>query len=54
MDPSLKLADKILTPNGSKAEFKKLHARGEYLLKILKKQMDLRQGVVRFICIWFL
>lgn len=47
MDESFKLGDKILT-NGSKAEIKRIQARGEYLLKILKKQMDLKLGVVRY------
>lgn len=47
MDESLKLGDKILL-NGSKAQIKKIQARGEYLLKILKKQMDQKLGVVRF------
>jgi hypothetical protein len=58
MDESLKLGDKILL-NGSKAQIKRIQARGEYLLKILKKQMDQKLGVVRFYlfslfcCIYF-
>ncbi|XP_014204371.1 chromodomain-helicase-DNA-binding protein 1 isoform X2 [Copidosoma floridanum] len=46
MDESLKLGDKILL-NGSKAQIKRIQARGEYLLKILKKQMDQKLGVTK-------
>ena len=49
MDPSLKLADKIL-PNDSKPHIKQLNARAEYLLKVLKKQIDAKLGVVSKIC----
>lgn len=45
MDPTLKLGDKIL-PNGSKVQCKRINARAEYLLKVLKKQMDMKLGVV--------
>lgn len=46
MDASLELGDKIF-PNGSKVQLKRVNARAEYLLKILKKQIDLKLGVVR-------
>lgn len=46
MDSSLKLGDKILQ-NSSKLQFKKINARAEYLLKVLKKQIDTKLGVVR-------
>ncbi|XP_036148623.1 chromodomain-helicase-DNA-binding protein 1 isoform X3 [Monomorium pharaonis] len=45
-DASLELGDKIF-PNGNKAQLKRVHARAEYLLKILKKQIDLKLGVAR-------
>ncbi|XP_076676653.1 chromodomain-helicase-DNA-binding protein 1 isoform X2 [Andrena cerasifolii] len=43
MDNTLKLGDKIL-PN-SKLQLKKINARAEYLLKVLKKQIDTKLGV---------
>lgn len=46
MDPNLKLGDKILF-NGSKVQLKRTNTRAEYLLKVLKKQIDLKLGVVR-------
>lgn len=46
MDNNLKLGDKLL-PNGSKLQFKKINTRAEYLLKVLKKQIDSKLGVVR-------
>nr|XP_033342119.1 chromodomain-helicase-DNA-binding protein 1 isoform X3 [Megalopta genalis] len=45
MDNSLKLGDKIL-PN-SKLHLKKINARAEYLLKVLKKQIDTKLGVTK-------
>ncbi|XP_031835828.1 chromodomain-helicase-DNA-binding protein 1 isoform X4 [Nomia melanderi] len=45
MDSSLKLGDKIL-PN-SKLQLKKINARAEYLLKVLKKQIDTKLGVTK-------
>lgn len=53
MDNSLKLGDKIF-PNGSKLHLKKVNARAEYLLKVLKKQMDSKLGVVRNYCFIFI
>lgn len=47
LDNSLKLGDKFPS-NGSKDWCKRLNARAEYVLKVLKKQMDLKHGVVRF------
>ncbi|KOX73790.1 Chromodomain-helicase-DNA-binding protein 1 [Melipona quadrifasciata] len=44
MDNNLKLGDKLL-PNGSKLQFKKINTRAEYLLKVLKKQIDSKLGV---------
>ncbi|KAG7198230.1 hypothetical protein KM043_005637 [Ampulex compressa] len=46
MDSTLKLGDKILS-NGSKVQLKRVNARAEYLLKVLKKQIDLKLGVTR-------
>ncbi|XP_029169357.1 chromodomain-helicase-DNA-binding protein 1 isoform X7 [Nylanderia fulva] len=46
-DASLQLSDKIF-PNGSKVQLKRVNARAEYLLKILKKQIDLKLGVQLF------
>ncbi|XP_011692493.1 PREDICTED: chromodomain-helicase-DNA-binding protein 1 isoform X2 [Wasmannia auropunctata] len=43
-DASLELGDKIF-PNGNKVQLKRVNARAEYLLKILKKQIDLKLGV---------
>ena len=45
-DASLKLSEK-LQANGSKSQWKRISARGEYLLKVLKKQIDAKLGVVR-------
>ncbi|XP_012135150.1 chromodomain-helicase-DNA-binding protein 1 isoform X4 [Megachile rotundata] len=46
MDNTLKLGDKIF-PNGSKLHLKKINARAEYLLKVLKKQIDSKLGVTK-------
>ncbi|XP_014471467.1 PREDICTED: chromodomain-helicase-DNA-binding protein 1 isoform X3 [Dinoponera quadriceps] len=46
MDTSLKLGDKILF-NGSKVQLKRINTRAEYLLKVLKKQIDVKLGVTR-------
>lgn len=53
MDSSFKLGDKIL-PNGNKAQSKRINARAEYLLKVLKKQIDFKLGVVRSFCIQYI
>ncbi|KAL6265265.1 hypothetical protein P5V15_002045 [Pogonomyrmex californicus] len=45
-DINLELGDKI-SPNGNKVQLKRVNARAEYLLKILKKQIDLKLGVAR-------
>lgn len=55
LDASLKLGDKILPHNESKPQVKQLNTRAEYLLKVLKKQMDLKLGVVsRFLLFNFI
>ncbi|CAD1468457.1 unnamed protein product, partial [Heterotrigona itama] len=46
MDNNLKLGDKLF-PNGSKLQFKKINTRAEYLLKVLKKQIDSKLGVIK-------
>ncbi|RLU23404.1 hypothetical protein DMN91_003608 [Ooceraea biroi] len=45
-DANLELGNKLF-PNGSKVQLKRVNARAEYLLKILKKQIDLKLGVTR-------
>uniref|UniRef100_A0A069DYF2 Chromodomain-helicase-DNA-binding protein 1 n=1 Tax=Panstrongylus megistus TaxID=65343 RepID=A0A069DYF2_9HEMI len=45
MDPSLGISDKILCNEGSKPQAKHLASRSEYLLKILRKQMEQKCGV---------
>lgn len=47
MDPSLKIGEKILLAEEKKPQAKHLHSRTEYLLKILKKMVDVKKGVVR-------
>lgn len=45
MDPSLEISDKILSNEDKKPQAKHLQTRAEYLLKILKKNLDLKKGV---------
>lgn len=45
MDPSLGISDKILSNNGSKPQNKHLSQRSEYLLRLLRKKHDQKQGV---------
>ncbi|XP_050313166.1 chromodomain-helicase-DNA-binding protein 1 [Anthonomus grandis grandis] len=40
LDPSLNIGDKILLNEDKKPQAKHLHSRAEYLLKLLKKQLD--------------
>lgn len=47
MDPSLEISDKILANEDKKPQAKHLQTRAEYLLKILKKNMDLKKGVTK-------
>lgn len=47
-DPSLKLSDKIPPFSGCKGVYKKFQARGEYLLKVLKRHMGRKVALVRF------
>ncbi|XP_059478871.1 chromodomain-helicase-DNA-binding protein 1 isoform X2 [Neocloeon triangulifer] len=45
MDPGLHIGDKILLNDDKKPQAKHLQARAEYLLKILKNQLNVKQGV---------
>lgn len=45
MDPTLKLTDKILFNDARKPQAKHLQSRAEYLLKIIKKNVELKKGV---------
>lgn len=46
MDPSLNLAEKILNNDSSKKpQGKHLHSRAEYLLKIIRKNLELTKGM---------
>lgn len=47
MDPSLGLAEKILLNDSKKPQAKHLQSRAEYLLKIIKKNVELKKGVMR-------
>lgn len=47
MDPSLNLGDKILSNDGKKPQAKHLQSRAEYLLKIIKKNVELKRGNVK-------
>ncbi|XP_065334044.1 chromodomain-helicase-DNA-binding protein 1 isoform X2 [Cloeon dipterum] len=47
MDPSLGLSDKILLNEDKKPQAKHLQARTEYLLKILRNQLNVKQGVTK-------
>lgn len=45
MDPSLGIGNKILANEDKKPQAKHLQSRAEYLLKILKKQLELKKGI---------
>lgn len=45
MDPSLSLADKMLTNDQKKPQAKHLQSRSEYLLKIIRKNLELKRGL---------
>lgn len=45
MDPSLNLAEKILTNENKKPQAKHLQSRAEYLLKIIRKNLELKKGM---------
>ncbi|KAJ8926869.1 hypothetical protein NQ314_020720 [Rhamnusium bicolor] len=47
LDPTLGIGDKILLNEDKKPQAKHLQSRAEYLLKILKKQLDLKKGVLK-------
>lgn len=53
MDPSLGIGDKILLPDDKKPQAKHLLSRSEYLLKVLKKYLDQKKGVVSFLLFFF-
>lgn len=46
MDPSLGISDKILANEDKKPQAKHLQTRAEYLLKVLRKHLDNKSGVV--------
>lgn len=48
IDEKLQLGNKI-NLNDTKISTKRIQARAEYLLKIIKKQVDMRLGVVGYI-----
>lgn len=45
LDPSLGIGDKVLMNDDKKPQGKHLQTRAEYLLKVLKKQLDQKKGV---------
>lgn len=45
MDPSLNLSEKILTNENKKPQAKHLQSRAEYLLKIIRKNLELKKGM---------
>lgn len=47
MDPSLKLTEKILHNDDRKPQAKHLQSRAEYLLKIIKKNVETKKGAER-------
>ncbi|KAJ6646547.1 Chromodomain-helicase-DNA-binding protein 1 [Pseudolycoriella hygida] len=47
MDPSLNLADKILSNDNKKPQAKHLQSRSEYLLKLIRKNVELKKGVAK-------
>lgn len=47
MDPSLGIGDKILANEDKKPQAKHLQSRAEYLLKVLKKQLEQKKGITK-------
>lgn len=47
MDPSLEISEKILSNEDKKPQAKHLQTRAEYLLKVLKKNLDMKKGVAK-------
>ncbi|KRT86668.1 helicase [Oryctes borbonicus] len=47
MDPSLGIGEKILSNEDKKPQAKHLQSRAEYLLKVLKKQLELKKGITK-------
>lgn len=45
LDPTFGICDKILLNEDKKPQAKHLQSRAEYLLKILRKQLDMKKGV---------
>lgn len=45
MDPSLGIGDKILSNENKKPQAKHLQSRAEYLLKVLKRQLEMKKGI---------
>ncbi|GAB0096804.1 DNA helicase [Sergentomyia squamirostris] len=47
MDPSLALSEKILSNDNKKPQGKHLQSRAEYLLKIIRKNVELKKGITK-------
>nr|CAD7429760.1 unnamed protein product [Timema monikensis] len=47
MDPSLDIGEKLLANENKKPQAKQLQSRCDYLLKILRKQLDQKQGITK-------
>ncbi|XP_059619215.1 chromodomain-helicase-DNA-binding protein 1 isoform X2 [Phlebotomus argentipes] len=47
MDPSLGLSEKILSNDNKKPQAKHLQSRAEYLLKIIRKNVELKKGIMK-------
>ncbi|XP_055712394.1 chromodomain-helicase-DNA-binding protein 1 isoform X2 [Phlebotomus papatasi] len=47
MDPSLGLSEKILSNDNKKPQAKHLQSRSEYLLKIIRKNVELKKGIMK-------
>ncbi|CAH1985372.1 unnamed protein product [Acanthoscelides obtectus] len=45
LDPTLAIGDKILLNEDKKPQSKHLQSRAEYLLRVLKKQLDMKKGI---------
>lgn len=52
MDPSLGISDKILPNEEKKPQAKHLQSRAEYLLKVLKKNIDLKNSGAAVVSIY--
>ncbi|KAK9723155.1 protein of unknown function (DUF4208) [Popillia japonica] len=47
LDPNLGIGDKILSNEDKKPQAKHLQSRAEYLLKVLKKQLEQKKGITK-------